>query len=139
MILGANVTSKYESLLHAGAPADLRIPAPSAARPGAERRARAAPEVKLRAALHLLRVVGAVLTILLVLAGVGYALARAREISRQNGARAREISRQNGSSQNSGGALDDGRARHQKRWLRVAKEPGEISGAYSSPKEPGSP
>jgi hypothetical protein len=46
MILGANVTSKYESLLHPGR--------------------------------HVLKVVGAVLIILLVLAGLGYALGRAR-------------------------------------------------------------
>ena len=36
----------------AGAAADIRMPGPDAARPGAERRARAAAEEKLRAALH---------------------------------------------------------------------------------------
>ena len=36
----------------AGAAADIRMPGPNAARPGAERRARAAAEAKLRAALH---------------------------------------------------------------------------------------
>ncbi len=39
----------------AGAAADLRMPGPNAARPGAERRARAAAEEKLRAALRELR------------------------------------------------------------------------------------
>jgi hypothetical protein len=38
----------------AGAAADLRMPSPNAARPGAERRARAAAEQKLRAALRAL-------------------------------------------------------------------------------------
>jgi hypothetical protein len=38
----------------AGAAADLRMPGPNAARPGAERRARAAAEKKLHAALHAL-------------------------------------------------------------------------------------
>jgi len=36
----------------AGSAADIRMPGPNAARPGAERRARAAAEVKLQAALH---------------------------------------------------------------------------------------
>lgn len=38
----------------AGSAADIRMPGPNAARPGAERRARAAAEVKLRAALRTL-------------------------------------------------------------------------------------
>ena len=44
----------------AGAAADLRMPGPEAARPGAERRARAAAEVKLQAALQALRLEGGV-------------------------------------------------------------------------------
>jgi hypothetical protein len=39
----------------AGSAADMRMPGPSSARPGAERRARAAAEQKLRAALAILR------------------------------------------------------------------------------------
>jgi len=52
-VAGVEVDWRAGSLTaQAGAAADIRMPGPNAARPGAERRARAAAETKLSAALH---------------------------------------------------------------------------------------